>query len=299
MVADEGDTSLRLASLIELLDLRPLPGMGTAGAFEGVPQPVPADRMFGGLLLAQALVAAGRTVNPALEPLSLQADFAGGVPTDTPVRYAVHEIFDAASMAGRAVAVTDSGGRQLFSATARFADTRTDLPSYSTVKPRTVPGPDEVTELHERFAQVPGVPAWWAMERPVEFRHVEHPPYVERVDDRIDRQTVWFRTRGRMPDDRLLHAAVLAYVSDMSTLEPAFRMLGGTRHGPGSRILSVNHSMWFHLPATVDTWHQIDQRTPVMSHGRTLGHAEILDDAGTLVATVSQLGLVKAAAAHR
>jgi len=284
---------LRLDTLLELLDLQEIAAADGSWSFDGIAHPATLhNRVFGGLLLAQALVAAGRTVPTRLAPMSVQADFVRGVPAEVQLRYAVRRLFDAKAMAGRVVSVTGADGDVLFSATVRFSDDKPEYPSYTSVRPRTVPGPDGLADLSQRFIDVPEVPAWWAMERPIEFRHVEDPPYLEPTPE-ADRQTIWFTARGQMPHAELMHAAMLAYVSDMSILEPAFRKLGATRLG-GERILSVNHSLWFHRPTDVTEWHQLDQWVPAMSHGRTLGHATVFDRAGSLIASVSQLGLVRA-----
>lgn len=278
---------LGLDELYRLLQLEP----DGAGVYRGAPQTQPPDRMFGGLLLAQAIVAAGHTVASDQQPLSLQAEFLQGVPTDRPLRWEVEHLGDARSMSTRRATLRGEHG-DLFTATSRWGTVREDLPSYESETPAPVAPPEDLQDLEDRFEGVPDVPEWWRMRRPVWFRHVEAPPYVEPVPRR-DTQTVWVRARGDVPPDHTLRAALLAYVTDMSILESAFRALGATRHGPGSRLLSLSHSLTFHLSADLSSWHQFDSRCRTVAHGRAFATGEIFDQDGRHVASATQLGLTK------
>ena len=108
-----------------------------------------------------------------------------------------------------------------------------------------------------------------------------------------DTQTVWMRARGDVPADHTLQAALLAYVTDMSILESAFRALGVIRHGKGSWLLSLSHSLSFHLSADLSDWHQFDSRCRTVAHGRAFATGEIFDQDGRHVASATQLGLTK------
>jgi acyl-CoA thioesterase-2 len=156
-----------------------------------------------------------------------------------------------------------------------------------------VAGPAGLADLEDRFRDDPAIPPWWRVARPVRFRHVEPPPYVA-PEAVADRQSVHVRSAGPLPDDPVVRAAVAAYVTDMSLLEPAFRALGAARHAPGSRILSLTHSLTFHREPDLSTWHQFDCRVGAVAHGRALGSGELFDDRGRHVLTAGQLGLVKA-----
>jgi len=285
--------SLSLDELNRLLELVPEgdSGGGQPEVFWGEPQTQPADRVFGGLLLAQAVVAAGWTVPHEHQPLSLQAEFLQGVPTDRPMRWEVEHLGDARSMSTRRTTLRGEDG-DLFTATSRWGVVREDLAYYDAETPWPVAGPEELPDLEDRFAEMPEVPAWWRMRRPVWFRHVEPPPYTEPVTQR-DAQTVWVRARGDVPADHIVRAALLAYVTDMSILESAFRAVGATRHGPGSRLLSLSHSLAFHLSADLSRWHQFDSRCRTVAHGRAFATGEIFDQDGRHVASAAQLGLTK------
>lgn len=297
--------TLALEDLLELLALRPGtqgPGGGGAGRpggtvsprrdyFVGQPQVHPADRVFGGLLLAQAVMAAGATVPPVHRPLSLQAEFLLGVPTDQPLHWEVEHLGDARTMSTRRATLLGPDGA-LFSATGRWGLVREDLPSYDAVRAAPVAGPDGLPDLEDRFGAVPEVPTWWRMRRPVWFRHVQDPPYTAPTE-RGDRQTAWVRARGTVPADTTVRAALLAYVTDMSILETAFRAVGSFRHGPDSRILSLSHTLVFHAPFDLSDWHQFDSTCRTIAHGRAFATGEIFDQSGRHIASATQVGLTK------
>ncbi|MGJ9422857.1 acyl-CoA thioesterase [Aeromicrobium sp. CF3.5] len=291
--------AVTLDDLLEALDLEPFdPGLDArrrTTRWRGGTQTFPEDRVFGGLLLAQSLVAAGRTVDPAQRVVSLQADFLAGVPTGRDLTWEVEPLSEATSLSTRRSTLRDDDGAVRFTATTRWSTTRSDLPSHAPRVPRSAPSPDGLSTLVDRFGDDIRVPAWWRIERPVEFRHVEPPAYVEPVAPGGDAQSAWVRTTGPLPADPVVRAGLIAYVSDMSILEPAFRALGAARHAPDSRILSLTHAMIFHCEVDLGRWHQVDARIDAMTHGRCLGIGELFDDQGRHVVSATQLGLVKLA----
>jgi acyl-CoA thioesterase-2 len=286
--------AVSLSELLDLLELQPLGAVeDRVSRWAGAAQAHPADRVFGGLLLAQSLVAAGRTARPGQRVVSLQADFVGGVPTDRPLTWEVTRVSDAPSLATRRSRLVDDSGEELFSAVTRWATVRADLPSYGAVRPWPASDPDGLPDLADRFVGDERIPDWWRLARPVHFRHAAPPPYLVRAADG-DRQTTFLRATGPLPDDPLLRAALVAYVTDMSILEPTFLALGSARHLPGARILSLTHALTFHADADLSGWHQFDCRVESVAHGRAHGVGELFDADGRHVATAGQLGLVKA-----
>jgi acyl-CoA thioesterase-2 len=286
-------------SLEELMGLLRLEAAGDGPAADGIrhftgrSQRQPDDRVFGGLLLAQALVAAGRTVSPSFRPLSLQAEFLAGVPVGPCLHWEAEPLVLGKGMSALRSTLRSASGTPLFTATSRWGTLREDLPSHSVQEPRAVPRPEDLPDLHERFGSGTGIPLWWRMRRPLAFRHVETPAYGEPVHPRQDHQSAWVRARGVVPEDGVLRAALVAYASDMSLVEPVFRACGSARHRPGSRILSLTHTMVLHDVPDLSHWHQFDVRAHRMSHGRALGLGEFFDAAGRHVASVSQLAAVK------
>ncbi|WP_239648069.1 acyl-CoA thioesterase [Nocardiopsis ganjiahuensis] len=285
--------------MLRLLEPTPLTDPGAElSRWRGGVQRSPGDRLFGGLLLAQALVVAGRTALGAQRVISLQADFVGGVPTDDDLVWEVARVSDAASLSTRRSTLRAADGRELFSATTRWALTRADLPSHGALRPRPAGDPESLTDLSERFGADERIPAWWREERPVHFRPFATPPFLaEHVDPAAGGgQSVWIRATVPLPDDHLLRAGLVAYTTDMSIVEDAFRVLGSARHEPGSRILSLTHALAFHDQPDLSRWHQFDARVEAVSHGRALGTGEVFDADGRHLVSVSQLGLVKTAA---
>ncbi|WP_169795337.1 acyl-CoA thioesterase [Kribbia dieselivorans] len=280
----------------ELLDCLDLACVGDPAAptsrWEGRPQPHPSDRMFGGLLLAQAIVAGGRTVPVGQQALSLQADFVRAVPPERPLRWEVTHVSDATSLSTRRARLLDDDGRELFSAMTLWGEVRDDLPSSSSAQHWPSPPPEDLLDLEDRFPGDIRVPLWWRMSRPVRVRHAVTPPYTE-LGPRTDRVTAHLRTKGPLPDDRVLRAAVVAYVSDMCLIEPAFTTAKAIRHAPGSRILSLTHALTFHADVHLDAWHQYDCRVATVAHGRAHGTGELFDGDGRHVASASQLALVR------
>lgn len=286
---------ISLTDLLELLDLELEGGPendGSLTAFSGRVQSEPSDRVFGGLLLAQALVAAGRTAPSSHQPLAIQADFLHGVPTDRSLRWEVERLGEAKSMSARRATLRGTDGSELFTAVSRWGTVRDDLPSYDAVVPLDVVQPEALRDLDDRFGQT-DVPTWWRMRRPVLFCHVDSPPYTRPALPVRNHQTVWVRARGQMPTDATLRAALLAYVTDMSIVEPAFAVVGSTRHGSSSRLLSLSHSLIFHAPSDLSSWHQFDTRCRTLAQGRAVGNGEVFDRAGRHIASATQLALVK------
>ncbi|WP_338748773.1 acyl-CoA thioesterase [Janibacter alittae] len=258
----------------------------------GRPQDVPAGRSFGGLLLAQALLAAGRTVPDGQQVVSQQSDFITAAPTDQPLRWEVTRMGDSPSLSTRRSRLLDPRGSELFAATTRWAVDRDDLPSYDAVLPRSAPDPESLADLHDHFARIEQVPPWWRVRRPVHVRHVVPPSYTE-SGPRTDEQTAFFRSIAPLPADSMLHAAVAAYVSDMCLVEPAFTALGAARHAPGGLILSLTHALTFHRPLDISDWAQCDCRVRVVAHGRAEGRSDLFDTNGMLAVSASQLALVR------
>ncbi|WP_218131383.1 acyl-CoA thioesterase II [Nocardioides sp. YR527] len=291
--------AVTLDELLDLLDLSCVgEPTGRVSHWIGQPQQHPAGRLFGGLLLAQALVAAGRGIRTDQRIISLQADFVGGVPTDRPLHWEVTVVSDAPSLATRRSRLLDDTGEELFGAVTRWATVRDDLPSYSSARRAPAPDPETLPDHADRFGSDERIPPWWRLRRPIHFRHAVAPPYVTLAEPN-DRQTTFFRATGPLPDDAVLRAALVAYVSDMSILEASFLALGSARHKPGARILSLTHALTFHAAADLTEWHQFDCRVESIAHGRAHGVGELFDAAGRHVATASQVGLVKTPTADR
>lgn len=261
-------------------------------AWIGTPQTVPNDRVYGGLQLAQAIVAAGKTVPEDQTILTLQADFIGGVPTDGPLTWHVENVADTPTFSTRRSSIIVNG-RQLFTALTRWGQTRSDLPSYRQATPQPIlESPEELASLHDLFKDDERIPLWWRITRPVNAHPVAAPPYVTPVEPSTAQSTMLHPT-GDVPADPVIQAALAGYATDMSILEPAFRATGALRHAPDSRILTLTHALTFHELPTWDTWLQFDAQLEALSNGRALGTGELFDLDGRHLVSASQVGFVK------
>lgn len=289
----QAQSTLSMSELLEFLDLKPAATeLPETSAWIGTPQTVPSDRVYGGLQLAQAIVAAGKTVPADQSILTLQADFIGGVPTDGPLTWHVEHVADTPTFSTRRSSIMVNG-RELFTALTRWGQTRSDLPSYSHTTPQPVTvSPEELPSLYDRYHDDDRIPLWWRITRPVNAHPVAEPPYVTPVEQGTT-QTTMLHPTGQVPADPVIQAALAGYATDMSILEPAFRASGALRHAPKSRILTLTHALTFHQMPTWDSWLQFDAYLESLSNGRALGTGELFDLDGTHLVSASQVGFVK------
>jgi acyl-CoA thioesterase-2 len=156
-----------------------------------------------------------------------------------------------------------------------------------------VPAPDELPSLADQFGGIDHPGARHLLRRPIDLRHVQGNLFVAPGTDRVPQQEVWMRALGQLPDDPLVHAAVLAYASDYTLLEPVIRRHGLTWTDPRLRPASLDHAMWFHRPVRIDEWVLYTSTSPSASGGRGLGVGRMFAADGRLVATVAQEGMVR------
>jgi acyl-CoA thioesterase-2 len=137
------------------------------------------------------------------------------------------------------------------------------------------------------------VARYWAQSRPNDVRHVQTPLYLHAGEERVARQAVWMKAVAPMPDDPLLHRAVLGYASDFSLLESVLRRHGLTWTMPGLKVASLDHAMWWHRPARADEWILYVQNSPSATGARGLGVGRMFTKDGRLVASVAQEGMLR------
>jgi acyl-CoA thioesterase-2 len=249
------------------------------------------ERMFGGQLLAQALVAAGSTVSDQV-PESLHAYFVGAGDPEEDVELQVERVRDGRSVSTRRVTITQ-GGRPLLTAIAAFhgdeapAEPRAPASSDPTVEHIPLLQ-DWVTAL--RPHQQDRGRTWIDRPPPVEIRIDEPPSFLGGVTSDAPRRH-WMRAPGSVGDDPLLHAALLAHASDYLLLDMVMRARPDRVEGRLG-ALSLDHSLWFHRPVRFDHWHRYDQELVALSGQRGLARGAIRAG-GALVATVTQEGLLR------
>lgn len=243
-------------------------------------------RVFGGQVIGQALVAAMRTVEDR-PPHSLHAYFLLGGDPKAPIIYDVDRIRDGASFATRRV-VAIQHGEAIFSMGVSFHKREEDGLAHQIAMP-DVPSPEELPELASMLPET--MRNIWTIGHPFEFRPVERPALPG--EKRSPVQHIWFRVRGRLPDDPALHMCVLAYVSDFSLLSAGMVPHGGTLFDPGLMVASLDHAVWFHRDCRVDDWLLYAQDSPAADGARAFCRGSIFNRDGVLVASAVQEGLIR------
>lgn len=275
--------------LLELLDLTWLDEM----SFRGMSPVVGPQRVFGGQVASQALVAAGRTVDPARAVHSLHGYFVRPGDPAEPIHYAVENIRDGRSFSVRRC-VAQQHGRTIFFMAASFHRYEEGLDHHAP-PPVEVPAPEDVPTMGERLSRYPERAGIWAMiPRPIDVRYVGEPGLVPPGDRPADpHQRVWMRVDGKLPDDPLLHACLLAYASDLTLLDSVLSVHGEV-WGPGGLVgASLDHALWFHRPFRADEWLLYDCWSPSASGARGLATGRMLTRDGRHVASAVQEGLLR------
>ena len=276
-----------LDELLEILDLEPI----EVNIFRGRSPDEQRQRVFGGQVAGQALVAAGRTVEPDRYVHSLHAYFLRPGDPDVPILYDVDRIRDGKSFTTRRV-VAIQHGRAIFNLSASFQIAEPGL-DHQEPFPIDVPDPESLPTFKERmapFAEQLG--DWFHRPRPIDTRFVDDPARTNK-GGRPPCQQVWMRADGKLPDDPLLHACVVAYASDMTLLDSVFMPHGISWDDPGVMGASLDHAMWFHRPFRADDWLLYDQESPSASGSRGLAEGSIFRRDGVLAVSVVQEGLLR------
>lgn len=270
-------------------------GESQAQVFVGRSQPQPHGRVFGGQVLAQSVVAAGRTmagVDGGRRAIhSLHAYFVRPGDDSHPIRFAVERMRDGNSFSTRRVHAIQYGKTILsmiasFQAPAEGLEHQDQMPA--------APDPEMLPSVEDTLGTIDHPAAqFFAYQRPIDLRHVEGHLYLKPGAQRAAHQSVWLKAVGSLPDDPLLHAAVLAYASDYSLLESVLRRHGLAWSDRRLRPASLDHAMWFHREGRADDWILYTQQSPSASSGRGLASGRMFAPDGTLIASVAQEGMLR------
>jgi acyl-CoA thioesterase-2 len=282
-------SSSAVADLLTILDLEQL----EVNLFRGRSPQTSWQRVFGGQVVGQALVAATRTVEGVL-PHSLHAYFLLAGDTKVPIIYEVDRIRDGKSFTTRRV-VAIQHGHAIFSMSVSFHNDEPGLDHQ--MRMPEVPHPDELpsdAEIKQKILpELPeAVRRYYERDRPIELRPVDFLRYAGRRPEG-DRFHIWMRTTAPLPDDPAIHRCALAYASDMTILDTA--LLPHQRSVFDRNIMgaSLDHALWFHRPFRADQWLLYSQDSPNMHGARGFGRGLIFSADGTLVASVAQEGLLR------
>ncbi len=275
--------------LLNLLDLEPL----EVNLFRGRSPQVGWQRVFGGQVIGQALVAACRTVE-GRHPHSLHAYFLLPGDPKVPIIYDVDRIRDGKSFTTRRV-IARQHGQPIYSMSVSFHAAEGGLAHQA--KMPEVPMPEQLPGESEVRARIlPTMPdpvrRYYERERPIELRPVEFERYLGKKIP-SGQFNIWIRTTSRLPDDPAIHQCVLAYASDMTLLDTVLVPHGRTLFEKDFMAASLDHAMWLHRPFRADDWLLYSQDSPSLYGARGFARGLIFTRDGTLVASVAQEGLVR------
>lgn len=270
--------------LVDLLDIKTLDD----AAFLGQSPKTSLQRVFGGQVAGQALVAAGRTVDPDRPVHSLHAYFIRGGDPGRPILYLVENVRDGRSFSVRRVSAQQHG-KTIFTLSASFQLVQDGLDHGATVP--GVPGPHELPSAQE-LAKAPNAPERYAQRvNPIDIRYVDGPAWTT-GEPREDYRW-WIRAKGSLPDDPLLHVCVVTFASDFSLLEAGLARHGLAWDRDDVVGVSLDHAMWFHRPFRADEWLLYDTESPSASSGRALNEGRMFTADGRHAVTVLQEGMLR------
>ena len=287
------DPARRTQDLIDMLQLADGGGARThEDIFVGRTLSAMRRAVYGGQVLAQSVIAAGRTVEePSRRIHSMHAYFLRAGDIDEPITFGVERMRDGRSFSTRRVHAYQSGST-IFSGICSFQEPAEGL-EHQDRMPQGMPDPESLPTAETLLEGVPLSAARSVIERPFDIRYITQPIYLAPDEDRQPFNAVWVRTHSRLPDDPQLHQAALAYVSDYVMLEPALRRHGRVWTQKGMSVASLDHAMWWHRPARADEWLLYVQSSPSASGARALGEGRMFDRDGNLVATTMQEGMMR------
>ena len=275
--------------LLALLDIEDI----DTNLFRGRQPDTEMQRVFGGQVAAQALIAAARTTAEGFHVHSLHSYFLRPGDTTVPIVYDVENLRDGRSFATRRV-VARQHGRAIYLQSVNFQVFEEGFEHQDTMP--EVKGPDGGIPLAELVRdRGRGSDAWEKEWAALDVRYLGNSAVggVEEDASRPARAQLWSRLSGRISDDPLDHVAAFTYASDLTLIGAALVPHGKTVGSPGMQVASLDHTIWFHRPFRADEWWLFDQHSPSASGGRGLSLASVFTESGELVATVAQEGLIR------
>jgi acyl-CoA thioesterase-2 len=274
-----------LEFLVRLLDLETI----EVNTYRGQHPVEERQRTFGGQVAAQALMAAGRTVEHG-RVHSLHSYFLRPGDPRTPILYEVDRIRDGRSFTTRRV-VAIQHGRAIYNMQASFHVDEVSLEHQ--LEMPDVPGPETIAPLYERVQKDFGdIDEWFKRQHPIDQRFLGELPWSP-LRNKEPRQQIWIKADGTLPEDPLLHACVVTYASDMSLMDVilaphSIRWDDGTFMGA-----SLDHCMWFHREVRADDWLLYDTDSPIAHGGRGLARGFLFNQEGQLMVSMVQEGLTR------
>ncbi|GAA0241004.1 acyl-CoA thioesterase II [Actinomadura nitritigenes] len=279
-----------LKALLDLLDLEQIEN----DIFRGRSPEERRQRVFGGQVAGQALVAAGRTV-PVNRPVhSLHAYFIRPGDPLVPIVYTVDRVRDGRSFTTRRVSAIQHG-KAIFTLSASFQIVE-DGPAHHAPMP-DAPDPETLPDSLARLTPLFGEAGARAFvdRRPFDVRHATPLTWEAAKDPALasPESVVWLKVIGDLPDDPLLHVCLMTYASDMTLLDTVLLNHGLAWGDQRTMGASLDHAMWFHRPFRADDWLLYYQDTPFAGGARGLARGQVFTRSGELVVSVMQEGLIR------
>lgn len=276
--------------LLTLLDVRRTGEL----RFEGDSAPFPNGHVFGGQVMGQALVAAGRTTPAGRRVHSMYSYFLSPADAATPLIFTVDVLRDGGSFSVRHVRALQGSGTVL-EMTTSFQEEQTGR-THQVAAPQA-PAPESLPSTAEVLAGIDHPAArYWSTGRPFDIRHVSDPIYLRPSAEASTTQMAWVGARGPYDAEPLLHDAVFAFTSDYTPFEPILRRQGLAWVTPGVKMATINHALWWHSHPDADEWLLHVQTSPSASGGRGLTTGQVFRRDGSLVASMTQEGMLRAPA---
>jgi acyl-CoA thioesterase II len=288
MTADSTLDQASVDGLVRLLDLEQI----EVDIFRGVSPETPMQRVFGGQVAGQALVAAGRSVPADRHVHSLHSYFIRPGDPNVPIVYEVDRVRDGRSFTTRRTTAIQHG-KPIFALSASFQLEQPGI-EHEPEMP-DAPDPESLPTFEERIADVPAVAVYFRdRPRPIEMRYVDDPPWDQRAKGpRIGPYRVWMRANGTLPDDPLLHVCVLTFASDMTLLDSVLIRHGLAAGVDSVSMASLDHAMWFQRRFRADEWFLYSTKSPAAAGGRGLATGRFFSRDGHHLVSVVQEGMIR------
>ncbi|MGB9112334.1 MAG: acyl-CoA thioesterase II [Acidimicrobiales bacterium] len=270
--------------LVDLLNLEQV----EVNIFRGVSLDEERRRVFGGQVAAQALVAAGRTVEHR-RVHSLHAYFLRPGDPHRPILYEVERLRDGHSFSARSVAGIQHG-ETILAMACSFHKDEEGLTHGESIP--DVPEPETLTSVAELVGTDDEVPHSLLNTYGLDVRFVSEYPWRRRGEG-SEAEQLWFRATGPVPDDALIHAAIVTFAADLTLVDTILQRHGMMPYDDRFMGASLDHCVWFHRPIRADDWLFYDQTSPIAYGARGLARGLLFAHSGALVASVVQEGLVR------
>jgi acyl-CoA thioesterase-2 len=281
-----GTDQAAVDELVDLLDLERI----EVDIFRGVSPASRQQRVFGGQVAGQALIAAGRTVDDDRHVHSLHSYFIRPGDPSVPIVYEVDRVRDGRSFSTRRVAAIQHG-KAIFTLSASFQLEQHGV-EHQPAMP-DVPMPEDLPTMDERMSRAPA--AYQTLRerpRPIELRYVEDPWKLPEGPGTAV-QSVWMRANGRLPDNPLLHVCVLTYASDLTLLNSVLVRQGLSHERDRITMASLDHAMWFLRPFRMDEWVLYAMKSPAAANSRGLATGRFHSRNGEHLVSVVQEGMIR------